>query len=132
MSPRQIARTLSNIKRNRLIAHVSGPLPFDVGPTRITNNSLLAEGLLRRLDGENVAMRPTVLKLSELGRAVVCVILGEYADSLVSCGIMEWPLTENQLSSAIKESSRRKPCFEKSLAVAAHADVSAPNMLQPV
>lgn len=63
--------------------------------------------------------------LTELGREVVCIIIGEYADALVACGILEWTLTESQLSSAIKASSRRKQCPENFPAAAGSADVFA-------
>ena len=122
MLPKAIARLLSNIQRNCLIEHVPGPQPFHISKARQTKQSLFDFKLLGTPGGIPNA-RPTELRLTELGREVACIILGQYADALVSCGVLHEPLTEVELQSAIRESTRRKPlCQTKSPAV---ADVAA-------
>ena len=125
MLPKHIARLLSNIQRNCLIDHVPGPQPFHADTARQTKVCLVDLKLLGQLDGmRNEAARPAELKLTELGREVVCIILGQYADALVSCGVLYEPLTEPELQAAIRESIRRKPlCQIKSPAVAGAAAV---------
>jgi hypothetical protein len=124
MLPKHIARLLSNIQRNCLIDHVPGPQPFHTNTHRQTKQSLVDLKLLGPLSGI-LPTRPAELKLTELGRETVCIILGQYADALVSCGVLHDPLTEIELQSAIRESTRRKPpCQIKSPAAAENAAVS--------
>ena len=115
MPSQRIANHLTKTQRDCLIEHVHGPQPFHTNVIRQTKQSLVETRLLRPPNGENMALRPTELMLSELGREVVCIILGEYADALVACGLTE-PLTESQVLAAIEEASKRKPCPERLLA----------------
>ena len=133
MTPSQVARCLSIVQRNRLISFVPGPQAIDL--SKPTDNSLRAEKLLKPESGGINNPRPSGLMLTDLGREVSCIILGQFADALVACGVTEWPLTELQLAAAIKESSRRKPCpplIDSLSADAGSVDASAPNIPRPI
>ena len=117
MEPSSIARSLSNNQRNTLIDHVLGPQQFYARQyeqpernIRQTKQSLLNYKLLRPTPGKEASVRPPELMLTELGREVVCFVLGEWADKLVACGITGLPLRENQLFAAIRDGQRRAPC----------------------
>jgi hypothetical protein len=81
MSIKYIANVLSKAQRDSLIAHIDHPQPVNCrGPEFVTKLSLLERRLLR---GEHPDMtRPQYTRLTELGREVVCAILGDYADKL--------------------------------------------------
>ncbi len=127
MMPKTIANKLSMIQRNRLMEYVAGAQAIALHQQ--TDNSLREAGLLRpytSAPGGNSNPRPKHLMLTELGREVVCHILGQYADALHACGLTEMVLTENQLSEAIRVSSRRITCeqIERFRADAEYAAVS--------
>lgn len=122
MMPKQIARELSTIQRNRLIEYVAGPRHIALNNT---DNSLRTEQLLQPAASNRTNPRPSKLMLTELGRAVACIILGQYADALVACGLADRVFTESQLSSAIKLSSRRTSCPEQLERLLADADCAA-------
>jgi hypothetical protein len=138
MEPSSIARSLSNIQRNVLIDHVLGPQLFYAQQyeqpgrnIRQTKQSLLDSKLLRPITGKETSVRPPKLELTLLGREIVCIILGEWADRLVACGVTDLPLTENQLSNAMRAAQRRTPCpnqTERLIADAEFAAVSAANI----
>jgi len=118
MSARSIARSLSNIQRSSLVEHAPGPQRYFTDTDRKTKQSLVDAGLLRPTARENQAKFPPELVLSELGREVVCFILGDYADALVASGVLEQLpiiLTENKLADAMKAAQRRAPCPTQSI-----------------
>ena len=127
MSPSSIARNLTIIQRNCLIAHVNGPQPFLTNDARPTKRSLIEYGLLRApCGGQPRVSRPKELVLSELGREVVCIVLGQYAEALIAAGALEFPLSKNQLSSAIQAAVRGKTSCYGSFVDADGVAVSVP------
>ena len=96
MSARTMASNLSAGQRERLIAHIRGPQTIDyrTGPEenliRRAVVALLGKGLVRN-DTYGGAIRPKHTLLTELGREVVCHVLGDYADGLVTAGVLEEP-----------------------------------------
>lgn len=90
MSVRSIAFNMPKPQRDMLIAHIDGPQPVTTsGHEWSVRNSLHAKGLLAYPVGGPI--NPTTTHITELGREVLCSILGDYADALVRCGA----LTEN-------------------------------------
>jgi hypothetical protein len=78
-----IAHRLSRKQREMLIRHVAGSQPFIIGTETPTVQSLMGLRLLkgdRQINHRNTA-------LTYLGREVVCVVLGEYADALLLAGL---------------------------------------------
>lgn len=135
---RTIINHLSAVQRNCLIDHIDTPQPFLRIGDAVTNglhrtkNILMEKGLLCATEN---AIRPKdrvkELRLTELGRAVVCEILGEYADFLVRAGALE-DLTKSQLLDRIRWALQRRPeCnITISPAAATPTDTHAQNTLR--
>jgi hypothetical protein len=74
---------MSKQQRDSLIDHANGPQPIVIGPDSATRSSLIARGLLR-YETHNRWKSPTHRTvLTEFGREVLCMVLGDYADALV-------------------------------------------------
>src|SRR5260221_7160930 len=111
MLPTTIARNLSASQRGCLISHIDGPQPLTVLPGGIfrTKTILVDRGLLCvPQNGTTPKARLKELCLSDLGREVVCHVLGEYADFLVAAGCLE-TLSKRQLMENINRASHRRP-----------------------
>lgn len=87
MSSREIAVRMPKPQRDLLIAHVDGPQPLTISHESMVRNALLARDLLRF--DNRASLRPKSTHLTDLGREVLCAILGDYADALVRCGALE-------------------------------------------
>lgn len=74
------ASCLSNDMRGKLVAHAPGPQYLIVGCP--TTYALMRRGLIRYPSRNKIT--PSHTMLSDEGRAVVCVILGQYADALTA------------------------------------------------
>ena len=82
----RIAHDLKVLPRRLLIEHCPGPRPIIRGPEENTRQALLARDLIR-YDWAKAADRtgfPKATTLTELGREVVCIVLGHYADSITA------------------------------------------------
>ena len=94
MGAKEEAGRLSRVQREVLVAHVREKQPIDntIGATegwfRKTCQSLLHRELIR-LDQTGSPARARFTVLTDLGRETVCHVLGEYADGLVTAGILE-------------------------------------------
>jgi hypothetical protein len=84
MTPRTIANQLSRQQRDCLILHLDNPQSIKRGPEFTTAYSLMYRDLLRG-DAPNF---PRFTLLTELGREVLCAVLGDYADALVRAEII--------------------------------------------
>ncbi len=110
MLPTTIARHLSPAQRQCLIAHIDKPQPLVIKDAESnglykTKMVLCEKQLLCPTDN---SPRPKSLRMTRLGREIVCHVLGEYADFLMAAGCLE-PLTRTQLFANIKVASQRKP-----------------------
>ena len=123
MIAQRIANKLSQIQRHRLMEYVGGAQ--NIALHQQTDRSLRDYNLLRPATSAINNPRPPTLMLSELGREVVCFVLGQYADALHACGLGESVFTESQLSEAIKLSSRRGTCLEQIERLRVDADYAA-------
>ena len=78
--PSGIAHGLTKLQRDVLIAHVRGPQLFIAAhkytPTTI---GLMSKGLIHGFG----MIKPHHTTLTVLGREVVCIVLGDYADRLL-------------------------------------------------
>lgn len=96
MSILSISNKLSACQRAVLIEHVPGRVPInnEIDPAaalrRSTIQALTSAELIQ--PDRKGAMRPRFTMLTELGREVVCCVLGQYADALVQCGLMDKPV----------------------------------------
>jgi hypothetical protein len=72
--------------RNLLIEHATGPQPIIRGPEEHSRAALLRRELIRYewQNGVAASAFPKATALTELGREVVCIILGDYADQIVA------------------------------------------------
>ena len=85
MTPAQSkAADLATKPRELLVEHVKGFVPLVRGPLEITRGALLRRGLVRYKYSGSTSRFPVATVLTEEGREVVCVILGQYADSLIA------------------------------------------------
>lgn len=85
--PAQIVPVLKVLQRDLLIEHAKGPHPITRGmPIEATRQVLVNLHLVfwANATGDVVRMSPTHTALNELGRETVCIILGQYADAIVS------------------------------------------------
>lgn len=80
MTPHGYSRELTSLQRDYLIDHACGPRPIIVSEDFKSRNALLSRGLIRT---PAHSARPTYTELTELGRKVLCCVLGAYADALV-------------------------------------------------
>ena len=87
MSVRAIANKLSKQQRDFLIDHIDGPHPISQGYETFVRNALEARGLV--CFDLPQSLRPKTTIITELGREIVCAILGDYADALVRSGVIE-------------------------------------------
>jgi hypothetical protein len=76
-------------QRDFLIEHVNGLQTIDVGEDTRTRTALFARDLIRYVGAGRSTERPHFTALTDLGREVVCSILGDYADALVKSGCLE-------------------------------------------
>lgn len=76
---RRIANSLNHGLREMLMEHACGPVRISVGERHKTRKALVA----RKLIGTSPGARPAVTFLTDAGRAVVCLLLADYADALV-------------------------------------------------
>lgn len=89
MGSKETARRLSHAQRELLIAHVPAHCPVDntiskpAADRRRTARSLIGEELIRY---ETDSERPMFSVLTETGREVVAVVLGDYAEALIRAG----------------------------------------------
>lgn len=74
------AGLLSHDMREKLVAHAAGPRQLVVGCR--TTKALQGRGLIRYPSRNKIT--PSETMLTEQGRQVVCVILGQYADALTA------------------------------------------------
>jgi hypothetical protein len=85
-NPILMAAELTPLQRNFLIKHIDGsgeiPVPVFVAERKGPRAALIARGLLKP-NRPNFASKTL---LTEKGRAVLAIILGEYADALVRAG----------------------------------------------
>jgi hypothetical protein len=83
MAPEATASLLSAAQIEMLIRHIDGYCPVildkEESPTRI---ALLRRKLLCYPGWACVTSRPCVTALTELGKEVICIVLGRYADHL--------------------------------------------------
>jgi len=82
----RIASHLKVLPRRFLIEHANGPRPVIRGPEEMTRRCLLGMELIR-YDWAPAAHRtgfPKATVLTELGREVVCIVLGHDADSITA------------------------------------------------
>lgn len=96
MSISSIANKLSACQRAVLIEHVPAKMPVS---NEIDAAAALRRSTLAALTGAGLVcldrkgtMRPRFTMLTELGREVVCCVLGQYADALVRCGLLDKPV----------------------------------------
>ena len=89
MYHKDVAGRLSNAQRRHLVGIVDGPKPYveviEHGE-RWTRLSLFRKHLIRFCGEQGSSIKTTGAKfycLTEDGRAVLCCVLGEYADALV-------------------------------------------------
>lgn len=88
MSARSIANGLLKSSRDLLINHIDGPVPLTIhGNERGPRNALLARSLIAFPRGGMTT--PNSTHITNLGREVLCCILGDYADALVRAGVLE-------------------------------------------
>lgn len=88
MSARSLANGLLKPSRDLLLAHLDGqPRPLAIGPESYSRNALVDRRLLRFDD--NHSLKPHSTIITELGREVLCTILGDYADALVRAGCLD-------------------------------------------
>jgi len=82
----RIASNLKVLPRRLLIEHCPGPRPIIRGPEENTRQSLLARELIRYdwAPASHHTGFPKATVLTELGREVVCIVLGHDADSLTA------------------------------------------------
>lgn len=82
----RIAGELQVKLRQFLIEHAPRPKPNIVDQNFATRGALLRRGLIRYVHrfADNHAECPHHTELTELGREVVCIILGQYADSIIA------------------------------------------------
>ena len=88
-STREIVSRMPKIQRDFLIEHVNGAQTIDVGEDTRTRTAMFARDLIRYVGAGKDGERPHFTALTELGREVVCSILGDYADALVKSGCLE-------------------------------------------
>jgi hypothetical protein len=85
MSTRDIANRLSKQQRDCLIQHIDYPQPIKRGPEFQTAFCLMYRNLLRG----DYPQFPRSTSLTELGREVLCTVLGDYADALFRTHLIE-------------------------------------------
>ena len=88
--PDSAGRIINDLKgptRQFLIEHASGPQPIVRGWLDLPRSSLLRRDLIRYEWENGVAANkfPKATALTEIGREVVCTILGQAADQIISC-----------------------------------------------
>lgn len=118
MSARSIASRMPKAQRDLLIAHIDGPQPLTIGHESMVRNALLARDLLRFND--RTAFRPKTTHLTDTGREVLCIILGDYADALVRAGALDEAPTI-----VLKRSPKIAEPAEPELPLSAEANVAA-------
>ena len=97
MGAQEEAGRLSRSMRQILVAHVreNQPVDYTIGPIeglfRRACHALLSRDLIRYDHPQSP--RPKFTILTDLGRETVCYVLGEYADGLVTAGVLERPPT---------------------------------------
>lgn len=90
MSARGIINKLSKPQRDSLMAHADGPQPIVVSPEILTRSALIDRGLIRYvIPGGVPTARPHRTALTEIGREVLCVMLGDLADTLARNALQE-------------------------------------------
>jgi hypothetical protein len=107
MGAKEEAARLSRSMREMLVAHVreNQPIDYTIGSVenlvRRSSESLQVRGLISP-EGHGNKINPTSTVLTDLGREVVCHVLGEYADGLVTAGVLDHPqvIRINRLRSA--------------------------------
>lgn len=101
-------RRLSVVQRDELTKHVAGAQPVIVSKMgddgRYQTIRKLVELQLVRGDDPH---RPRFTALTEAGRRVAAIILGEYADALVAAGCLEEKLRPIDLVNLIKGDGER-------------------------
>jgi hypothetical protein len=118
--PKGIALILSRSQRRMLMEHAVGPQQFVTGqPTTPTVRSMLATGLLKG----KPRLHPKYTELTVLGREVVCIVLGEYADYLLRVG----PDYEHRLLGRRPRTAKPSDVVE-----AAPSPISYPPMSAPI
>lgn len=83
MLPAALARQLSRTQCDFLIDHIDSahPLRHDNNEDR-TRSALISRNLIRYEYAPTIVGRPRATVLTQLGREVVCIVLGQYADAL--------------------------------------------------
>lgn len=71
---------LSHNMREILVQHCPGPQPAIIGCH--SRQCLIRRGLIDYAQYKGLSNRPTHTKLTEKGRELACVILGQYADAI--------------------------------------------------
>lgn len=84
MSTLAIAHKLTKPQRDLLLEHVDGLVPVKQGLENFVRNALFERRLLRF----ERTLRPQNTILTDLGREVLCALLGSYADALVRASIL--------------------------------------------
>ena len=95
MGAKEEAGRLSRHMRQMLVAHVreNQPIDYMIGPVESLVRRA-CQGLLRReliRYDQPQSNRPKFTVLTDLGRETACYVLGEYADGLVTAGILDRP-----------------------------------------
>jgi hypothetical protein len=88
-SARSFVAKMPKLQRDSLVAHIEGPQQIVTGMERFTRQALISRGLLHHDPANMMTSRPSKTALTELGREVVCIILGDYADALVKADMLE-------------------------------------------
>jgi len=92
-------RQLTSLQRDMLIDHIDGQVVVLANHLKNVRNSLIRIGLLAGWPMHS--KRPRATALTEPGRQVVGMILGQYADALVRAGLLDRPLDILQRLKAI-------------------------------
>jgi hypothetical protein len=82
-------RKLTVCQRNMLIGHIDGEVDVTIcDPHKVqSRNALIGQGYLR--GSPTGAVRPRTTVLTERGRAMLGMVLGDYADALIRAGILD-------------------------------------------
>ena len=85
---RTMANQLSVACRHLLILHIDKKFPLDRNKNTQARNTLLNRELIKytQVSGAAATNFPTHTALTEIGRAVVCAVLAEYAEAIVNAG----------------------------------------------
>lgn len=75
-----VAAGIAHRGREYLISHVNGPRPIINGYRETTRRSLVNNKILQYWPPNTT--RPKETRLTEFGRQIVCIVLGNYADAL--------------------------------------------------